>query len=327
MAVSSRFLLFAALILMNGCIAPNVYLFSDGTKPFQEVILEGDADEKVLFLSIDGTISDSPRQGLLRDRQSPVQQIVSRLRRAEKDEAVKAVVLKINSPGGTVTGSDIIYHELAAYKKRAGIKVVAAMMDVAASGGYYVALPADRIVAHPTTITGSIGVLFLRPNIDALIGKIGLTVDVSKSGEQKDMGSPFRKATPDEERLFQDLTDRMGQRFMDLVRRHRDIDDKDLAAISSARIFMADEAKVLGLVDEVGYVGDAVDAAIALAGLPESARLVVYRSTDIAEDTVYNSPGAGRPADRGLIELGPAAMMDNLMPGFYYLWLPAADGS
>ncbi len=327
MTISSRFLLITVLVLMSGCISPNVYLFSDGTRPFQEVTLDGDADDKILLLSIDGTISDAPRQGLVRDRQSPVQQLVARLRRAEEDKAVKAVVLKINSPGGTVTGSDIIYHELVAYKKRTGIKLVAVMMDVAASGGYYVALPADHIVAHPTTITGSIGVLFLRPNIDALIGKIGLTVDVSKSGEQKDMGSPFREPTADEERLFQELTDRMGRRFMDLVQRHRDIDEGNLAAISSARIFMANEAKGLGLVDEVGYLRDAVDEAIALAGLPKSARLIAYRRTEIAEDTVYNSPGAGRPTGRALIDLGPVAMMGNLMPGFYYLWLPASDGS
>ena len=107
-------------------------------------------------------------------RPSQVQEVVSRLRRAEKDEEVKAVLLEINSPGGSITASDILYHEIMDFKERTGARVVAALMDVAASGGYYIALPADRIIAHPTTITGSVGVILVQPKVTGLMDKLGL---------------------------------------------------------------------------------------------------------------------------------------------------------
>lgn len=309
-------------LMLGGCVFPNVQFFPDGTKPYQEVTLEGTEKEKVLLISLDGTISDAPRKGVLRDRPSPVQEIVARLRRAEKDPDIRAVVLKINSPGGTVTGSDILYHELSAYKQRTGVKMVAAMMDVAASGGYYVALSADRIVAHPTTITGSVGVVFLRPKVTGLIEKIGIGVEVNKTGENKDMGSPFRETTERETRLFQTLTDRMGERFFDLVERHRSLDPDALATVKSARVILAGEALDLGLVDEIGYLTHAVSAAKRLSGISENARLVAYRKSEYAEDTVYNTAGALTEGSSALIDLGPAAAAAGLEPGFYYLWVP-----
>lgn len=309
-------------IFLSGCVTPSVQLFSDGRRPFQEVTLEGSAKEKILLLAMDGVISDAPRQGVLRDRPSPVQEIVARLRRAEKDDAIKAVVLKINSPGGTVTGSDILYHELTAYKKKTNVKMVAAMMDVAASGGYYIALPADQILAHPTTITGSVGVLFLRPKVKGLIDKLGIGVDLSKTGANKDMGSPFRETTESENRFFQELTDNLGERFFTLVERHRSLDADKLETVKSARIFLAEEARMLGLVDRIGYLSDAVNGAKSLAGLPEDSRLIVYRRAEYAEDTVYNTADALTGGGRPLIDLGPAASVADLRQGFYYLWLP-----
>jgi protease-4 len=124
-----------------------------------------------------------------------VQEFVSQLRLAEKDKKIKALLLKIDSPGGSVIASDIVYNEILAFKKRTGAKVVVAMMGVAASGGYYISLPADTIVAHPATITGSIGVIFFRPKVTGLMGKIGVGVEVNKSGKNKDIGSPFRQTT------------------------------------------------------------------------------------------------------------------------------------
>ncbi|MFZ7127307.1 MAG: signal peptide peptidase SppA [Desulfobacterales bacterium] len=309
-------------LVLTGCVAPSVSLFPDRTRPFQEVTLEGSAREKVLLLVMDGVITDMPRQGLLRDRPSPVQEVVARLRRAEKDPLIKAVVLKINSPGGTVTGSDILYHELSAYKEKTGVRLVAAMMDVAASGGYYVSLPADRIIAHPTTVTGSVGVLFLRPKVTGLIDKIGVGIEVNKSGENKDMGSPFRAATADEALLFQELTDRMGERFITLLKRHRRLSEDALQTVRTARVFLAEEAKSLGLVDSVGYLQDAVAEARSLGGLTDSARLIVYRRDEHAEDTIYNTAEARTVGTGPLVNLGPAVPAANLLPGFYYLWLP-----
>ena len=143
------------LIPIVGCQAPKIRLFPSQADPLQEYVLKGTGDEKILVVPIRGVISDSPREGLVRTRPSVVQEVVSQLRLAEADEDVKAVILKINSPGGTVTASDILYNEIAVFKKQTGAKIVVALMDVAASGGYYISLPADYILAHPTTITGS----------------------------------------------------------------------------------------------------------------------------------------------------------------------------
>ncbi len=183
-----------AAFIISGC-APQFKLFSDETAPLREFTLQGKKTEKILLIPIQGLISDQPRKEFLRPKPSMVQEIVSQLKRAEKDKNIKAVILKIDSPGGTTTASDILYHEILAYKQRAKVKIIVSMMDVATSGAYYISLPADHIIAHPTTITGSIGVIFLYLRINGLMEKIGLAVEVSKSGKNKDMASPFRAPT------------------------------------------------------------------------------------------------------------------------------------
>jgi protease-4 len=195
-------------------------------------------------------------------------------------------------------------------------------MGVAASGGYYICLPADFILAHPTTLTGSIGVIFLRPGVSGLMGKLGLDVEVAKSGVNKDMGSPFRPPTAGEKALFQSLTDRLGQRFLQLVSTHRHPTPDALADIASARVYLAPEALALGLVDQIGYLPAALGEARRRAGLPEDSRVVVYRRQEYPDDTLYNPQsifGGGFPpavVDLGLPTGRPA--------GFYYLWPAAA---
>jgi protease-4 len=309
-----------------GCTSPRIKLFPSQTDPLQEFTLDGKAAEKILLLPVRGVISDSPERGLLRTQPSTVQEVVSHLHMAEKDAMVKAVVLQLNSPGGSVTASDVLYNEIRRFKERTGRPVVAMMMDVAASGAYYIALPADVIVAHPTTLTGSVGVIFIRPKVAGLLEKIGVGVEVSKSGPNKDSGSPFRATTPEEARIFQEMTDRLAKRFVDLVRKHREPDDTALAALSSARVYLAEEALALKLVDRIGYMPEAVAQARERAGLPEDAKLIVYRRTEFPDDNVYNpmtSFEGGRPV--ALFDTGFAQLVPALPSGFYYMWHPAAD--
>ena len=314
-----------AILTMVGCASPKIKLFSDSSDPYEEYTLEGSATPKILVLQANGTIEEGPDRGLLRDRPGLVPDIVSQLRLAAKDDDIGAVVLKINSPGGSVTASDVLYHELKAYKQKTGVKLVAAFMGLAASGGYYIALPADHIVAHPTSVTGSVGVVFLQPKVTGLMEKLGVDVDVSKSGAQKDMGSPFRPSTEEERRLLQDLTERLGQRFVDLLQEHRRISPEALAEIRTARIFLADEALTLGLVDRIGYMDDALQAARALAGLPDDARVVVYRRSEFPNDTVYNTAGTNvGPARPELIHVDLPGAPGRLETGFFYIWPPAA---
>lgn len=315
-------LLVLATLLLTGCMQPNVSLFGDPGAPFKEMTLDGKGRDKVLLLSVDGLITEAPRESFLRARQSVVQEVAAQLKLARRDKAIKAVVLKVDSPGGTVTASDVIHHELAEYKKASGAKVVAALMGVAASGGYYVALPADHIAAHPTTVTGSVGVIFVMPRVAGLLDKIGVGVDVSKSGALKDMGSPFRPATEEEKALTDAMTRAQAQRFLDLVRQSRKLSPEALATVATARVFTAQEAKGLGLVDSVGYMEDAVAKARELAGLDKDARVVTYRRKPEAHSTWYQrgaEDSTGAPQALVGVDLG------GLLPpkaGLYYLWAP-----
>ena len=314
----------AIVLFLIGCEAPKIRIFPSHSEPLKEYTLQGKQKGKVIVIAVRGVISDAPRRQLFSTRPSMVQEIVSQLRKAEDDPDVKAVLLKIDSPGGSVMASDLIYNEIMAFKERKKAKVVAAMMGVAASGGYYIALPADFILAHPTTVTGSVGVLFLSPDVSGLIEKIGVEVNVSKTGKNKDMGSPFRPATAEEQKIIQDITDRLGDRFLNRIAEHRKLEPNTLKEISSARIYLADDALKLGLVDRIGYLDEALSQAKKLADLPEDAKVVVYRRTEYPDDNLYNT-STSRYDGRGpaLISLELPPSLSELQTGFYYLWQPA----
>lgn len=311
-----------------GC-SPKIRLFPDAQDPLEEYTLEGEGREKVLLIPVRGVLSDVPEKGWVRTRQSVVEQVVSQLRKAEKDDRIRAVVLKIDSPGGTVTAGDILYHEIERFKRRTGAKVVVAMMNVAASGAYYISLSADHIMAHPTTLTGSVGVIFVQPEIMGFMGKIGVDVGVYKTGENKDMGSFFRKPTDEERTIIQDVIDRMGGRFFSLVKKHRNISDGGFQKVATGRIFLAEEALDIGMIDGIGYLDDAVLQARSLAGISKDAPLVVYRRTEYPDDTIYLTTdaeaGGTRPmslVNTGLPDLSDLGRLDS---GFYYLWVPGAS--
>ncbi len=313
------------LLCCMGCSLPNISIFPQAG-PLKEVTLEGKGDQKVLVISISGFISAMPRERLLRSRPSLVQEVVTQLKRAEQDSGVKALLLKVNTPGGGVTASDILYNELSAYKERSGVKIVAAMMNLATSGGYYVSLPADWIMAHPTTVTGSIGVIFARPGYSGFMEKFGFDFNVSKSGEHKDMGSPFRPSNPGDEAIFQSLTDQMAERFHGLVTKHRQITPQHMAQIASARIYMSPEAKRLGLVDQLGYLGDAIAKAKSLAGLDKDARVITYKRHESKEEHLYSLAIPGRQDDLAATASALSTLIGTPEAGFYYMWPAAMDG-
>ena len=321
------FICFLIVILVSGCGGINFNLWPDRTKPLKERVLEGKGDGKVAIIPITGFISESPRKELIGKAPSLVQEVVAQLRLAEKDPDVKAVLLKVSSPGGTVTASDLLYHEIMAFKERKKTKIIVMMMNMATSGGYYVSLPADVIYAHPTTITGSIGVIFLRPSVTTLMDKLGVTVEINKTGKNKDMGSPYRTASPDEKEIFTGLIDKMGERFLTLVSRHRKIEQPQLSEAASARIFLAEEALSLKLIDKIGYLPEALQEAKKQAGLAENAKVVMYRRSASPDENIYSvaSPGEGT-AKPSLIDLPLTDLFPTLQPGFYYLWAPGFGG-
>ncbi len=254
-----------------------------------------------------------------------MQEAAARLQAAAKDKRVKALVLAIDSPGGTVAASDALHHLVAEYKRKAGVPVVAALMGVAASGGYYAALAADQIVAWPSTVTGSIGTVFIRPEIDGLMDKVGVRAEVTKSGRLKDMASPFRAATEEERLLLQAMIDQFNARFLDLVRQSRPVTEADMKVAADARILTGQQALALHLVDGLGYLDEAIDRARLAARLPVAARVVVYRRNETPDDTPYNTAASEAPGPRSLVDLGLAGPFDPEANGFCHLWAPGWD--
>ncbi len=318
-------LLTLIFFMTAGCGGIKLRVRTGPEEPLKEFRLEGKEEGKVLVVPIRGFISDAPRRGLLGERPSMVQEVVSQLRKAEKDEEVKAVLLEINSPGGTTTASDILFHEIMLFKERTKAKVVAALMDVAASGGYYVALSGDHIIAHPTTITGSVGVIFVVPKVTGLMDKVGVTMQVSKSGAHKDLTSPFRESTPEEQRMLQEMTDDMARTFLSLVTKRRPMEAGARDRVATGSIYLAEEALRLKLIDSTGYLRDGLSTAKKLAGLPDDAKVVVYRRTKYENDTIYNTSMSahGSPVV-SLVDFNLSDIIPALGPGFYYLWMPGS---
>jgi protease-4 len=308
------------LMMVTACSGPRIKLFSDTIDPLKEFTLEGSGKDKILLIPVNGLISDMPKKGLIHTSASLVEQIVSQINKAEKDKQIKAVLFKINSPGGTITASDLLYHEISSFKERTGTKITVSMMDVATSGAYYISLPADLIMAHPTTVTGSVGVIYLQPKVGGLMDKIGLGVDVKKYGKNKDMGSPFRDSSEEEQKLMQKAVNDFGERFIRLVQKHRKPERQALSEISTARVFLAEEALKLGLVDKIGYLSDAVKESKMLAGISKDARVVVYRRNEFPEDNYYNTAGiASEDLNISVINIELPESL-SLKTGFYYLW-------
>jgi protease IV len=195
-------------------------------------------------------------------------EVAKELHKLSEDDDVKAILLRINSPGGTVGAVQEIDKEMARCRAK-GKKIVASLGEIAASGGYYLAAGSDRIVANPGTITGSIGVILEFGNLEGLFQKVGLKLEVIKSGAHKDIGSPARALTPEEKRMLQSSIDDAYDQFLGAVRDGRHLASDKLKTLADGRIFTGRQAMQVGLVDELGDQEDAVQAAIRLAKLPE----------------------------------------------------------
>ena len=208
--------------------------------------------EKVGVIEIIGGIADS-------------KDIIYNLKRFREDDSVKAIVVRIDSPGGGVGPSQEIFREIRKTSKSK--KVIASMGGVAASGGYYIAAGADGIVANPGTITGSIGVIMGYANFQELLKKIGLVPVVIKSGEYKDIGSPAREMTKDEEEILRNLTNQIHRQFIKAIAEGRGIEQSKVEKFADGRIFSGEEAKELGLVDRFGNLEDAIEWAGRMGGI------------------------------------------------------------
>ena len=214
--------------------------------------------------------------------------VLSYIRQAQNDPSIKALVLRINSPGGSAAASDEISEEIKKFR-RSGRKVVASMADVAASGAYWVACSADKIWASQGTMTGSIGVIFEITRLEELYKKIGVDIDVIKSGAYKDIGSTARPLTDEERKILQSMVDDVFDQFVTTVAEGRKMSRENVVKIADGRVFTGRQAKDLGLVDELGNMYDAVNDAARLAGL-KSWTLREYGRLSPLERLLQNFP-------------------------------------
>ncbi|HOJ51824.1 MAG TPA: signal peptide peptidase SppA [Syntrophales bacterium] len=244
-------ILLAFIVIMVAVVALGVvvYLVSSWTGKSPTI-----AGNQVGVVLIEGILADS------RD-------VLEQIKYFEEAEKIKAVVVRINSPGGGVVPSEEIYQAVRELRKKK--KVVASMGAVAASGGYLVACGAERIMANPGTITGSISALMHFANIEELLKKVGVKSQVVKSGKFKDMGSPLREMTTEEKELLQLVVDDIFDHFLDIIVKERKIPKEKLKEMADGRIFTGRQAKALGLVDELGGLDEAVKLAAQSAGLKE----------------------------------------------------------
>ncbi|MCW5776814.1 MAG: signal peptide peptidase SppA [Phycisphaeraceae bacterium] len=332
--------LLACLLALVGCspLSFTVSLDGSGGRLNEQTALTdpGSPAPKVALIDLTGLIADRPRFSLLGRGENPVDEFLLRLDRAAADPAVRAVVVRINSPGGSVTASDVLHAELRRFADETGKPVVASLGEVAASGGYYVALAADEIVAHPTAITGSIGVIIPTVNVSQGLAKIGIHSRSVTSGPNKDLANPLEPPREQHYAILQGMVDEFYERFRALVVERRPaLDASRLDAMTDGRIFSGREAVAAGLADTEGDVRDAFDAAKRLAGL-DRARLVKYgyarKGTPATAYSLADAPPspASAPAPTGerpgvsLVQLNlGAGLAAEVEPGRpYYLWLP-----
>jgi protease-4 len=317
---SRAWLLAACLLAAPGCV--NLSLLDGRTKPLVETVVHGKSGPKVLLLEIDGLIAETPESDAFFGRPEPsmVSRVREQLDKAREDDEIRALLLRVNSPGGTVTASDIVYRELLRFKKDTGVPVIAHLLGLAASGGYYVSMAADRVLAHPTTVTGSIGVIFVGLNFSGLMDKLGIEDQTLTTGDYKDAGSPFRPMTPKERAQLQSVLDDMHARFEEVVVQGRqDLDPEGVAALADGRIFSARQALEMKLVDGLGDLEDAVAETERMAGL-DSSRVVRYHRPDRWVKNLYARPMV--PAEITVRIDSPLRLLER--PGFLYLWAPGA---
>ena len=318
------FALIVSLFFNFSQMAVNQQYFRTGSSQVQEKYHSGErnAKAKIAILRVEGTILDA--DGYIKHQ----------IDRIVEDTSVKGVVLRINSPGGTVAASDYLYHHLLELRKKRDIPVVVSMGGICASGGYYMAMAVgdqkDCIFAEPATWTGSIGVIIPHYDVSELLASWKIEDDSIASGKMKQIGSPTRKLSPEERaeerKILQSLVDESFENFKEIVRKGRPAlaeDDMKLDEITTGQIFTANQAKALGMIDEIGYIEEAIAKTIQMASLSaDKTRVVEYKRPPSLFDAIG---GSAQAPGMGLPNFSLENLLDLTAPRAYYLstWLPA----
>jgi protease-4 len=322
-------LILLASLLLTGCITVNVPLAPQADQHLHATRIKGHGSAKILWLPISGFISAHPAHHFfgLAHSESTLTQVTRALDKARQDSDIAAVVLRIDSPGGTVAASDEIYHRIKRYHLETGVPVIASLGGITTSGAYYVAMSAERLIAGPTTITGSIGVIIMDVSAAKLLHRIGIVDTSIRSGPHKDSLSPLHRPTEADRQIVQSVVDGLFQRFVAVVETNRPhLDRQHLDKITDGRIFDAWQARRLGLVDAIGHQDDALDAARRAAGVKQAQIIRYYRGQqkpDTLTPTARTSAVSPEALARWLTALGQTDRRDGLQP--LYLWRGGID--
>jgi protease-4 len=282
---------FLYVVLLSGAAAALLLVLNAGgqRRIFPSSVISGD---RIAVVDITGILTSSHN---VSRGASSARSIIEQLDQFGEDNSVRALVLRIDSPGGTVVAAQEIFAAINRLREEKEKVVVASMADIAASGGYYIACSADRIFANPGTITGSIGVIMEFPNMEELFGKIGLKSNTIKSGEFKDTGSALREMTDREREVLQALIDDVYGQFVQAVQESRGMTPEKVRELADGRIFTGRQALELGLVDEIGDMTDAIRAAADLAGIEGEPEIVRKKKKVRFWDVLQGSAGAYLP--------------------------------
>ena len=277
-----------------------------------EIWSYGSGDVKAVRIAVSGVIMRESEEGLFAVPQDKIELILAQVRAAQNDDEVKAIIVEVDSPGGGITASDEIYRALMTFKESAeGRAVVVYMRDLAASGGYYVAMAGDWLIAQPTTVVGSIGVIMQSMNIKGLSEKIGVTDVTIKSGANKDLLNPFNDVDPAQRALLQQMIDAMYVHFLGIVQASRDIEEAKLKELADGRIFVGPQALELKLVDQIGYWEDVLAKTAELLDV-DTVKVVRYEQH---VDVMGWLLGVRQ-------KLNPMSWFDLQRPRMLYLWQP-----
>lgn len=323
------------LALLAGCGAPSFLVtpVSSSQSLREDVVEEGRGfgGGKIAIIEVEGMLANVRTGGLLQAGENQLSLFTQALEKAEKDEDVKAIVLRVNSPGGTVTTADTMYEQVRRFKEKTHKPVIAAMQEVAASGAYYVCCAADKIVAHPTSIVGSIGVIFSNFDLTDGLGKLGIQSRAIHTGTLKEMGSPFKHETELEKSVMSEMVNEYYLRFTAVVKKNRPnvkeippappaMTPADYAGIFSGRVWSGSRAMELGLVDQTGLLSDAIDLARVAAKSPHAKAIMYKRPYGYGGSIYAESPTPAPQAN--VLQLNLPGAQSILPAGFYYLWQP-----
>lgn len=326
-----RLAMLLAVFVFVGC-GPTTFVVgvSPGDQRMKATVVEpaeGRTKDRVAVIDVTGMILNARVPGLLSEGENPVSVFHEELRHAAKDKHVKAVVIRLNTPGGAVAASDMMYREVLDFKKTTGKPVVIVMMDVAASGGYYLACAGDYIVAYPSTVTASIGVIFQTMSVKPALSSIGIHAEAITSGPNKDAGSPLSELTDGHREVYQSMVDTFYADFTGIVREARPgISEADFKEVTDGRVVTGRRAMEVGLVDALGDLDDGFAKAKELAGLSDASLIRYHRPLSYV-GSPYASSGDRQPESNAtqvnLLQLNVDGSLGGMPSScFYYVWMP-----